>query len=285
MSGVGQRLLQSLAGLVDDFDVFFIDQFGILHDGAHPYPGAIEALECLKAANKRIVLISNSGKRAAVNIARLGKMGFDRRSYDHFLTSGEVAWQSLSTSMIGQSIPNQPRCFFISRDDDTSAIDGLDIVLVDEPGQADVILLTGCRDDVLSIAEYESLLASAATRGVRCICTNPDKFMLIDDTLKFAPGAIAERYAELGGPVTFIGKPYAEIYTAALNATQNPDKTRVLCIGDSVEHDIAGGSRAGLKTALVRSGIATRLTPSELDQLYADHDALPDYVLPRFAFT
>ena len=30
----------------------FIDQYGVLHDGQRPYPGAIEALATLKATGK-----------------------------------------------------------------------------------------------------------------------------------------------------------------------------------------------------------------------------------------
>ncbi len=29
------------------FDGFVIDQYGVLHDGVHPYPGAVEALDAI----------------------------------------------------------------------------------------------------------------------------------------------------------------------------------------------------------------------------------------------
>ncbi|WP_245521488.1 Gfo/Idh/MocA family oxidoreductase, partial [Mesorhizobium sp. M2D.F.Ca.ET.178.01.1.1] len=38
--------------------------------------------------------ISNSGKRAAPNERRLLKLGFEAGSWDHFVSSGEVAWRS-----------------------------------------------------------------------------------------------------------------------------------------------------------------------------------------------
>ena len=44
------------------FGFVFIDQYGVLHDGQRPYPGAIEALATLKAREARVVILSNSGR-------------------------------------------------------------------------------------------------------------------------------------------------------------------------------------------------------------------------------
>src|SRR6185312_16969519 len=60
----GPETAADLRSLAQRFDVFFVDQFGVLHDGSAPYPGAVAALSSLKAAGKKIVLVSNSGKRA-----------------------------------------------------------------------------------------------------------------------------------------------------------------------------------------------------------------------------
>ena len=89
---IGYRKIERLSALADSFDLFMIDQFGVLHDGVSPYPGAIECLASLKASGKGVVLLSNSGKRAAANIARLADLGFSHELFDHVVTSGEVAW-------------------------------------------------------------------------------------------------------------------------------------------------------------------------------------------------
>jgi ribonucleotide monophosphatase NagD (HAD superfamily) len=57
---------------------------------------------------------------------------------------------------------------------------------------------------------------------------------------------------------------------------------RILCIGDSLENDIAGGRRAGLSTALVRSGILADLSDAQLADVYARYGATPDFVMPAF---
>ncbi|VAW12388.1 HAD superfamily protein involved in N-acetyl-glucosamine catabolism [hydrothermal vent metagenome] len=270
----------TLAGLAARYDVFFIDQYGVLHDGVTPYSGAIDALKALRAAGKRIVLLSNSGKRSAPNEKRLAGLGFDPEGYDVFLSSGEVAWAMLADTMIGKTIDAGAKCLLFTRDDDRSAIEGLDLVETQSGAQAQVILIAGSRGGEWSLDDYAQCLAGPAGRDVPCLCTNPDKVMLTRTGLQFGPGAIADLYVRLGGRVTWIGKPYAKIYHAALARAGSPDRARVVCIGDSVEHDIAGGANAGLATALVRTGIHAGADQSDLSGLFERYGAVPDTLIP-----
>lgn len=278
------RAIAGLEALVERHDVFFVDQFGVLHDGTAPYPGAVDALVRLKAEGKTVVLLSNSGKRAAPNETRLVALGFARGSWDVFISSGEVAWRQFAGRLDAPALPAGARCLLIARDDDASALDGLDLARVLEGREADLILLAGSEGDRYPIAHYRALLEPAAAAGVPCICTNPDKIMLTGAGPRYGAGAIADLYAEMGGTVTRIGKPFPAIYVAALREAGNPAPRRVVCIGDSVEHDIAGAIASGLPAALVRAGILADLSDAELAELYRAHDARPDYVMPSFDF-
>lgn len=273
--------LSGIRDLADRFDVFILDQFGVLHDGTAPYPGAVDTLVQLKQAGKQTLLLSNSGKRSKPNEARLEKLGFIPGSWGHFLSSGEVAWQSLHGSLAdGKNV----RCLLVARDGDRSAVEGLPLTLVDNGSEADIVLLAASEGDRFDLDHYRSLLEAAAARGVVCLCTNPDKIMLTSVGLRFGAGRIAELYVELGGPVTWIGKPFAEIYAAALKLLGNPDRARVVCVGDSIEHDIEGGQAAGLGTALVTTGILETASAAERQQLYAKHQATPDFLLRAFTW-
>ncbi len=53
----------------------------------------------------------------------------------------------------------------------------------------------------------------------------------------------------------------------------------VLCVGDSVAHDIAGANRFGAFAALVRTGILATLSDKEVAAEIGRHGALPDYVI------
>ena len=269
--------LPGIVSLIDRFDIFFLDQYGVLHDGAAPYPGALDCLLAMKAAGKKIVILSNSGKRAAENERRMVQLGFAPDMWDLFLSSGEAAWRMFAN---GAEFRPGMKCLLISRDNDRSAIAGLGIEAVEDGAEADVILLTASEGDQHDLDHYRRLLASAARAGVPCICTNPDKIMLTRAGPKFGAGRIAELYEEMGGGVTWIGKPFPAIYEAALKTMGNPPRDRVLCIGDSPEHDIAGAKSAGLASALVRTGIHADMSDHELAALCEQHGAVPDFILP-----
>lgn len=274
-------VISGLADIADRYDAFLIDQFGVLRDGRGPYPGAAATLVRLKDQGKRIVILSNSGKRSAENDRRLVDLGFVAGSWDWFLTSGEVAWQILKKE--GAQASGRPRkCLLISRDGDLSPLNGLDLERTENGADADFVLLAASEGDLLPLSHYEALLAPAARRGVPCLCTNPDKVMLTKTGNAFGAGRIAELYEELGGKVRWIGKPFADIYDFALDFLGRPDPSRVCAIGDSIEHDIAGAAGAGIGAVLVTTGILEHASDGERRKLFAEHGATPDFILPKF---
>lgn len=272
----------TLRQVAERHDILFVDQFGVLHDGQAAYPGAIEALVALKRAGATVVLLSNSGKRSGPNEKRLAGLGFQPGSWDLFLSSGEVAWRMLAGGSGRSPLPAGARLLLLARDGDRSAVDGLDLALTERGDDADAVLLAGSEGDVRPLDWYRDLLAPAARRGVPLLCTNPDRIMLTPVGPRFGAGRIAELYEELGGTVRWIGKPYPEIYAAALAALEDPDPGRVVGVGDSVEHDVAGAKGAGLSAALVRSGIHADISDGELEAEFATRAARPDYIVPAF---
>jgi HAD superfamily hydrolase (TIGR01459 family) len=269
----------TLPDLAEAHDAFLVDQFGVLLDGAAAYPWAPEALSWLAGTGKPVILLSNSGKRSTPNADRLERLGFSRGSFRLVLSSGEAAWMDLS----GRGLAAGTRVWLHSRDGDTSAIDGLGLREVAHPENAALLVLAGSRADEMTLADYEGLLAPAARAGVPMLCTNPDLEMLTPGGRRPGAGRIATLYAELGGPVDYVGKPHPLIYSVARRLLDGIDPARVLCLGDSPAHDIAGGHAAGMRTALVRTGLTGDVPDAALrDFCLAEAGVLPDYVLARF---
>jgi HAD superfamily hydrolase (TIGR01459 family) len=144
-------------------------------------------------------------------------------------------------------------------------------------------VIAGSQADKVSLDDYRAALAPAARRGTPCMCVNPDKLMLTAAGNAPGAGRIAEIYEELGGAVTWVGKPFLEIYRAAAELARVENPRDVLCVGDSVEHDIAGANRFGAFAALVRTGILAGLSDKELAAEIGRHGALPDYVIRNLA--
>ncbi len=274
-----------IAPVADRYDVFLVDQWGVLHDGQAPYVGAVDCLCRLVAAGKTVILISNSGRRAAESERRLHRLGISAACYSHLVTSGEIVWRMLAAgegfcrTLVGK------RCALFASDADARLADGLPVTLA-TLDTADFILLSGI-DDSRPAADYERMIDAGVRRGLPLICANPDLARITPNGLKPGAGAIAARYAALGGVVKYAGKPHREIYAHCLTLAAG----RALGIGDSLHHDVAGGAAAGIDTLLVLNGVHAAELPSEaspeeltvtMRRIVGDAGALPHYVAPAF---
>ena len=82
--------VSGLGDLVDDYDVFLLDQYGVLHNGAALFPAARDALAKLHAADKRLVVLSNTSKRRQALVDELPGRGFDAAWLAGAVCSGEA---------------------------------------------------------------------------------------------------------------------------------------------------------------------------------------------------
>lgn len=259
----------AIAGLhtiADRFDHVLLDQWGTLHEGMAVFPPALDCVARLREAGKRILILSNSGKRAGSNQRRLAALGLPPEAYDGVLSSGEVTWRGLHAREQAPFAALGRACFLISRDGDRSIVDGTDLVVVPDIHAADFILLGGLDDDAAEPERWRTLLTAAAARRLPMLCANPDLVMFGVAGLIPAPGALAAFYQSLGGTVLFVGKPYPPMFAAARDQLGHPSPERILVIGDSLDHDIAGGRSAGMLTLLIGSG-AHRATLSQASDL------------------
>jgi len=54
------KIIKGLRQVQSKYDAFFIDLWGVIHNGIELYSGAVEVLENLNKLNKRFVLMSNA---------------------------------------------------------------------------------------------------------------------------------------------------------------------------------------------------------------------------------
>ena len=248
------RWARGLAELAPHYDGFVIDQFGVLHDGQRPYNGAAAALLALRSQGKRVLVLSNSGKRAAHNRQRLAAFGISADHADGVLTSGELTWQMLHQrdrlpwSKLGAKV------LMLSPGDDAAMIEGLPLTRVDAVDDADFLLLASFPES-LPPAALAVLLQTAAKRSLPLLCANPDRHRLTASGVLPSCGSLASGYRAMGGPVIWVGKPYPLIYEASREWLARLGATRICAIGDSLEHDVRGGAGAGFDTCFIAGGL------------------------------
>ena len=122
--------INNLRSIAERFDHVLLDQWGTLHEGRSIYPAAYECVIRLGENGKRVLVLSNSGKRAEPNLKRLAALGLPPQAYDGVLSSGEVTWNGLRARAREPFATLGRSCFLITRDHDRSIIDGLDISVV-----------------------------------------------------------------------------------------------------------------------------------------------------------
>ncbi len=186
--------------------------------------------------------------------------------------------------------------FLIGPERDHSIFDGLPVTL-GALEAADYCVCTGLYEDERETPDdYGDILARLCAQNLFMVCANPDLVVERGDRLIYCAGAIADRYAHLGGEVLYAGKPHPPIYEeafaqiAALRGESVP-RARLLAVGDSVRTDLTGATRMGIDCLFVTAGIhAEELggrhapDPGALALIFADAGAAPKAVMHRLAW-
>ena len=289
-------LLNSLEEALDTFDIAVLDQWGVLHNGSQPYPHAGDAMRTLKVNEKELLILSNSGKRADLNLLRLQEMGFPVETISKVITSGETLWEDVNEERLKVGGKTPKKIFPISaqkNDPVQWAGDSGKIEITFELDETvDVFMLMGIPDGTTCDA-FDTLFDQARQFQTPLICSNPDKTSPRAGGLVISPGALAQRYADMGGEVIWCGKPQLPIFRAVARSFPELPANRFLMVGDSLEHDIAGAQRAGMKSAFIRGGIhagdfsgakSNKELSQVTDKLVAQHGlSAPSYSLEFLA--
>lgn len=282
------RHLAGMRALAREYDGFIVDLWGVLHDGVTPSPGAIACLTRLKQAGKKVVLLSNAPRRAAVTAAAMDAMGITGALYEGLMTSGEATWRMLRDRDDPWFAALGRRVFHLGPERDRNVIAGLDYQRVARPQAAEFVLNTGPDEahNPTLLAEFEPQLAACREQRLRMVCANPDRVVIRDGLRVLCAGALADRYEDLGGDVRRVGKPDPAIYAPVL-AMLGLARERVLAVGDALETDIAGAQAVAIASAWVLGGIyAERLAGGEEtpEQLASRAGLSPVATLPAFVW-
>ena len=283
------RNIVGFKDIIQDYDVLILDQWGVLHDGKKAYPGAIECLQQIKAANKKVILLSNSSKRKDKSYQGLAKTGFYSNLFDDIVTSGDIGWQLIhgrNCSFMSAGSHSKKKellkvVLFGNDDDDEEYLSSCDCELASSPAEADFVLCRG--SFTYRTANYRSpytspemllehihpYLSDCAEAGLPMLVTNPDFHR--PGSHSPMPGLFASLYSSLKGKdgyqaIEYIGKPYASVYSscfASAEALLGPLKEgsarrKFLAVGDSLEHDIEGARRAGIDSVWIMNGVHCR---------------------------
>ena len=246
-------LTDHFATLAGGYDAVLSDVWGVIHNGIAAFPEASDALTRFRATGGAVVLISNAPRPGVQVVRMLDRMGVPHSAYDAIVTSGDVT-RDYVAKRSGEPV------LLIGPERDHSIFTGLDAPFraLDE---ARYVICSGLYDDETETpADYEDLLGQIRARNLFMLCANPDIVVERGDRLIYCAGALADRYAELGGEVYYAGKPYRPLYDLALDKIARARGSavgldRTLAIGDSVRTDLKGAHDLGVDCLFMTAGI------------------------------
>ena len=278
-------LIAGLSEVADQYDAILCDVWGVVHNGRESWPEACDALTRFQESRGPVVLISNAPRPSRAVLSQLEQLGVPREAWSRFVTSGDATRAALAERAPGPAwVIGPPR--------DEALFEGLDLRR-SGPEEAAFICCTGLiHDEVETPEDYVERLRGPASRGLEMICANPDRVVQKGDSLIYCAGALADVYAGLGGRVVMEGKPYPPIYELALKEAGNPNRRRVLAIGDAVATDVKGASDQDIDCLWVAEGIHTAeladarggLDPAKAEALLGREGARARYLAPRLAW-
>ncbi len=256
-------------------DGFVFDLDGTVYLGEAALPGSVDGIAELRRRGKRVLFVSNKPlEPRELYAAKLTRLGIPTSPHE-VITSAFVlgyhlaqTWPTLRLYVIGEeNLRAELRSHGLTVIDELTDQDAKTVL---DPKGIDAVIVAFDRT-----LDYRKLNTAyqALRQGARFFATNADK------TCPMPGGAIPDAGATLaalehisGRQVELVaGKPSTLIAQVALEQLGIP-AYRCMMVGDRLETDIRMGQQAGMVTAVVLTGVATRAQAQQMP-------TPPDYVI------
>ena len=259
---------EGLNSIVDNYQLFYVDLWGVVHNGVSLHTEAIKALNEITKKGKDFVLLTNAPRPNFAVKSFLEKLGMEKEIRDHVFTSGEAALiylrKNLSNKLFFHVGP--PRDFDLFKDFEKMKSKNIE--------KCEYILCTGLFDDHNEDLKYYKDLFEKNIEK-KMICTNPDLIVDRGNTREFCAGSVAMVFEKMGGEVVFFGKPYPEVYN---QSTDNKNK-KILSIGDNLNTDIKGANLLNYDSLLITNGIhKNEIKEKGIDNVSKSYEVICNYI-------
>jgi HAD superfamily hydrolase (TIGR01450 family) len=240
----------SVSQAVGRYEQFILDLDGCVWVGSEPVPGAVEAIEALRAAGKRISFATNDSRHALEDhVRKLWSIGVQASLAD-VVSAGAALQHLLAETRQGRTtfvIGGESLHRHVS-DAGCRILNGTDLA-----SRAEIVVVGHDEDLVYDDLRNATL---AARRGADLLATSRDPTLPMPDGLWPGTGAILAA-VEAGSEreATIVGKPEPQLFYTALDRL---GEGTTLVVGDRLDSDVAAAAAAGLDSALVLTGGTTR---------------------------
>ena len=236
--------IEGLKAIAGGYDLFYIDLWGVIHNGIELNQNAILAVKEIINLKKNLVLLTNAPRPNKTVRDFLEKMGMNKKIREHVFTSGEAALNYLKKFYPAKKFYHigPPRDYDLFNDFIKNRSNNLD--------NSEYLLCTGLFEEHdRDLNYYKKLLENYIK--IKMICTNPDLIVDRGNKRELCAGSVAMVFEKMGGEVIYFGKPYPEVYNQSI---YNKNK-KILSIGDNLNTDIKGANLLNYDSLLITNGV------------------------------
>ena len=202
--------IEGLRSIANNYDLFYIDLWGVVHNGINLHEQAIIVLKELVKINKNFILLTNAPRPNRTVKVFLEKMGMEEEIRNQVFTSGEAALNYLKKFYLSKIFYHigPPRDFDLFHEFKKNKSKYL--------SESDYLLCTGLFDNHdKDLNYYRNILERHIHKEM--ICTNPDLIVDRGNIRELCAGSVAMIFEKMGGKVVYFGKPYAEVYDQSID--------------------------------------------------------------------
>ena len=259
---------EGLSSIVDNYQLFYVDLWGVVHNGVSLHREAIKALRQITKIDKDYILLTNAPRPNTAVKSFLEKLGMDKEIRDHVFTSGEASLNYLKKNLSEKSFfhVGPPRDFDLFKDFKKRKSEDIK--------NSEYILCTGLFDDRNEDLNYYKDLFEKNLEK-KMICTNPDLIVDRGNARELCAGSIAMVFEKMGGEVIYFGKPYPEVYNQSID---NKNK-KILSIGDNLNTDIKGANLLNYDSLIISNGIHKKeIKEKGIEKTSKSYEAICNYI-------
>ena len=259
---------EGLSSIADNYQLFYIDLWGVVHNGIKLHDEAIKVLQEINKKSKDYVLLTNAPRPNSTVKSFLEKLGMEKEVREHVFSSGQAALNYLKKNLIDKFF------FHIGPPRDFDLFNDFKKMKSDNIKKSEYFLCTGLFDDYDKDLKYYKKLFEDNLKK-KMICTNPDLIVDRGNVRELCAGSVAMVFEKMGGEVVYFGKPYPEVYH---QATNNKNK-KVLSIGDNLNTDIKGANLLDFDSLIISNGIhKNEIKEKGIDEISRCYETICNYI-------
>ena len=261
-----------LKSIIGNYDIFYIDLWGVIHNGITLHKNAINALEEISKANKKYVLLTNAPRPSKIVKASLEKMGMHEKIREKVFSSGEAALRYLKKNYLDKKF------FHVGPSKDFDLFVDFKNKKVKDIKDSFYLLCTGLFEEhVEDLSYYKELFQEHIHK--KMICTSPDLIVDKGNKRELCAGSVALIFEKMGGEVLYFGKPFPEVYNQSID---NKNK-KVLSVGDNLNTDIKGANLLNFDSLIISNGVHKNEIEKEgIEKVTKGYEVIVNFIQTEF---